>query len=88
MNEGRVFLSYDEAVELLPDTDYIHTFRGRVPFMIGADWKRDDLLEAIQKYQPELSGDFATSMGHGIVFKDHHGWVFVETKEDDKNEQN
>ncbi|MBK5239861.1 hypothetical protein [Clostridium sp.] len=75
-------LTKTEAIEMLPDTDYIHTFRqGDVNCLIGADWTREKMLEMINENQFELTGFYATNMGHGMAFQDELGWIFVETKE-------
>ena len=73
---------------MLSKEEYIHTFRqGPVGVLIGADWKRSDLLKAFQEYQPELSGEQATAMKHGLVFIDEFGAVFVETAFEHKSEE-
>ena len=77
---NRVFLSQEEATAMLPDGEYIHTFRGGGMTLLGAEWDRQDIIDAFGKYKLELSGDIATSMGHGVCFIDNHGAVFVETK--------
>ena len=41
---------------MLPNADRIHTFRGTGPLLIGADWPRAVLLDAIREYGAELSG--------------------------------
>ena len=43
--------------------------------VIGADWDRESVLELLRTGHPELAGDMATSMGHGIV-------AFVEVDEE------
>ena len=80
MEDERVVLSIEEADKLMVDGEYVHTFRNSSFALIGADWKREDLLDAFKTYKPELSGASATAMGHGLVFIDKHGPVFVETK--------
>jgi hypothetical protein len=35
--------------------------------MVGADWSRESVLDLLKTGKPELSGEMATSMGHGIV---------------------
>lgn len=64
----RVFLSYDDAVALLPDGEEIHTFvNPSNNMLVGADWSREHILELLKTGAPELAGDAATSMGHGLV---------------------
>lgn len=79
MNDERVFLTSEQAEAMLPNGDYIHTFRSGTGILLGADWKREKILEAIKTYKPELSGKLATSMDHGIVLFDPDA-LFIATK--------
>jgi hypothetical protein len=64
----REYLTYEAAVALLPDGDTIHTFVNPAGgMMVGADWSRESVLDLLKTGKPELSGEMATSMGHGIV---------------------
>lgn len=76
-----VFLSYDEAIQRLPDGASVHTFRQGGGMLFGADWSRDGILEALRQ-APEIqeAGDMACSMKHGLVIEDHSGALFIETK--------
>jgi hypothetical protein len=80
MSEERVFLTPEDAEAMLPDGDLVHTFRGGGSIIIGADWDRNDLIKSFKKYRPELSGEQATAMNHGIVLTDDRGYLFVETR--------
>ena len=81
MGDERVFLTTEAAEAMLRDGEVIHTFRSAPGIVIGADMDRIKLVEAFKKYPPELSGEAATAMKHGIVIQDDHGYLFVETKE-------
>jgi hypothetical protein len=92
---NRVFLSYEDAVAMLPDGDPIHTFvNPGMNMLVGADWSRDSILEILKNGRPELSGDAATGMGHGLVaFRVidteadvKRDPVFIATKEEKKAE--
>jgi hypothetical protein len=76
----RTKLEINEATKMLPDGDTVHTFRNSAGMLIGADWDRADVLDAIKKHGVELSGSQATAMGHGLVLEDATGFLFVETK--------
>jgi len=79
----RVAITPAEAISMLPDGDSIHTFR-QAAFggtLLGADWDRTDILDALRKYSAELTGEIATDMGHGLAFADPTGYVFVQTKQ-------
>jgi hypothetical protein len=78
-DDDRVFLSFDEAVAMLPDKPDIHTFRNLSFMLIGADWSRPDIESVLRKHKPELAGEMATNMGHGLVVIDEIGSLFIET---------
>ncbi len=84
MDEERVILTKEEAIEMLPEGEYIHTFRNSSFVLIGADINRGDVIKAIQEYEVELSGSMATNMGHGMVLVDNHGALFIETKKEEE----
>lgn len=80
-DKDRVPLTFDEAVAMLPDGDSIHTFMGGGMVLIGADWDRKDILELLQIGKPELSGENACNLGHGMVAWLRGRPLFIETKE-------
>lgn len=43
-NDGKKFLTVDEAVNLLPDGDTIHTCYSIGICIVGADWDRADII--------------------------------------------
>ena len=82
--EKKEFISFEQAVKMLPDEEHIHTFRSVGPVILGADHDRISLLETMRKFQDkiELSGKNASEMGHGIVLTDDKGPLFIKTKEE------
>ena len=48
--------------------------------LIGCDWERDKILDALKNHPVLISGDMAQSMKHGLVIKDNRGYLFIETK--------
>lgn len=69
--DRRVFLTFDEAVALIPPSEYVHTFENPAAgVLVGADWKRTELVELMRSCPDpecaELAGEQATSMGHGL----------------------
>lgn len=70
-------LTYDEAVALLPEGEEIHTYRAS-SFLIGANWPRQKVLDAIRQYGAEVAGPMARAMGHGICVRDDVGPLFIE----------
>jgi len=81
MDEDRYFLTSEEAIAMLRDGDYIHTFRNRFGMLVGADIDRDTIVMKIIKFAPELSGETASAMGHKIALHDDIGFLFIETKD-------
>lgn len=74
-------LTVVQAVSMLPVCEYVHTFRGGRGVMVGADWKRSDVVAHITEHGAELAGENATRMGHGIVILEPDGGaLFVETQ--------
>lgn len=80
MNDDRVMLSFEDAVAMLPDGEFIHTFRPGRGFALGADWEREEIIQAIKTGSPELSGETATAMGHGLVIQNNGSYLFIETR--------
>lgn len=80
----KVRLTFDRAVELLPDREQIYTFRNSNFMLIGADWDRDDILRAMKVNADtlELGGEMCQGMKHGLVLKDGHGNLFIECRDD------
>jgi len=75
----RVKLSPEELDAMMPPGEYVHTIMQGGPVLIGADWKRSEIIEAARR-GAELSGEAATAMKHGAVVWDNDGDpVFVET---------
>jgi hypothetical protein len=80
MSDERKFLTFDEAVAMLPDDDTIHTIINRAVAFVGADWRREDVIKLLRESKPELAGALATDMGHGIVIEDRR--LFIETRKE------
>ncbi len=67
----RYFLSYDEAVNVLPNEEYVHTFINNAIGLIGADWEKHEVLHKLKNADTiELCGEQARKMGHGICCYD------------------
>lgn len=80
-NEPRVFLTVEQAIEMLPDREEIHTLHPCNFGLVGGDWGKQDVIDQIKKYKPELSGKLATSMGHKLCLGDYPDYgLFIETK--------
>ena len=87
MEDENVYLTFEEAVEMLPDSDHVHTFRNPGPgIMIGADFDRTKLLEKMKQSTVRLSGKSATAMKHGMALFDDTGPLFIATKEQEEDD--
>lgn len=76
----RTFITPDEAENMLADGERIHTFRQAGFILLGCDVDRQDIVDMLKKFKPELSGKQATAMKHGLVIEDDKGFMFIETK--------
>lgn len=87
------FLTSEEAIELLPEGEEIHTFYN-FPFgLVGGDWKREDIIEMLNNpnYKIEVCGEAARTMNHGICVyvkgeTVQSNILFIETNMDKLNE--
>lgn len=79
------YLSYDEAIKLLPDKDKIHIERD-IPGLaqLGCNWDRNDILNTMKKFENtlQISGPNAQKCGHGLALIDASGPLFIETKKE------
>lgn len=82
------FITTDEAINLLPDKNEIHTFINSSVTLIGADWSREDVIEKLKAADKiEIAGYQARNMNHGLaVYNDSAMYqsdiLFVETDKD------
>lgn len=78
--DDRRLLTFAEAEALLPAGETVHTFRSGRGLMLGADWDKRSVLEALNKAETiDVSGPVAQAMNHGLAINDEHGWLFIET---------
>lgn len=71
-------LTSDEAASIVKPGERVHTFRSTGIALIGCDWDRKDILEAIEKHATEIAGPMAMGMKHGLCIH-VDGQLFVET---------
>lgn len=87
MTDERVELTPEQAIAMLPDGEYVHTFRNTSGMMLGADHDRKDIEREIREAERrELAGGMASSMGHGLVLfpkgaQYQRDLLFVATRE-------
>lgn len=84
---ARTYITYEQAVTLLPEDEYVHTFYNTSFGLLGADWSKEEILDKLQKSEIiELTGETARSMKHGICAynkdtKYQKDILFIETDE-------
>lgn len=85
----KYYLSYDEAVSLLPNNEYIHTFYNTPFGLVGADWSKEDIFNKLKEVDIviELTGEQAKSMKHGMCAYNKNAEyqseiLFIETDEE------
>ena len=80
MDDEKEVIAFDDAAKLLPDAEQVHTFRQAGSIILGADWDKTSLLDAMRK-APEIqvTGPQAQAMKHGLCIVDDHGPLFIET---------
>ena len=82
---SRVFITEEEAINLLPEGKEIHTYRNScVGVLLGCDWERGDILNEIKKADHlEITGSNSRAMCHGLaIWNDGDSFsdiLFVET---------
>ena len=85
---SRTYITYKQAVSILPDGEYVHTFINNAIGLIGADWSREGILEKLRSSEViELTGEQARGMGHGMcAYNKDAKWqsqlLFIETDEE------
>jgi hypothetical protein len=79
--QEKIWLTPEQAIAMLPDTKYIHTFYSVGLGLIGADHSRESLLEKIKTCKLEIGGKSCKSMNHGLVlWETDNTPLFVECK--------
>ena len=69
--DNRIFLTPEQAIELLPEDDDIHTYISDGRVLIGLYWIRGNLIKKIREADyREVSGPHARAMNHGICIYD------------------
>lgn len=83
----KTYITIEQAISVLPDGDFVHTFYNTGFGLVGADWSRNDILDKLRRCDIiELTGPAARGMGHGICAynknaKYQSDILFIETDE-------
>ena len=81
------YITEQQAINILPKGETIHTFYNAAFGLFGADWSREEIIDKIKCSSfRELTGEQAKSMGHGLALYDETAKfqsdiLFVETDE-------
>ena len=84
----KAYITAEQAISILPDSDSVHTFYNSGFGLIGADWSKVDITDKLKKSDIiELTGPAARGMGHGMCAYDktvaYQGDIlFIETDEE------
>ena len=86
----RIFITPDEAINILPSCDGIHTFYNTGFGLVGADWDRESIIDEIKRSDyREITGPTARAMNHGLALFNKGACqsdvLFVETDMDKVN---
>lgn len=81
-DDARQTISFDEAVALLPEGDTVHTFVQAAFGLLGADWPRQKILDALKDAECiDVTGPMAPRMHHGLAIpRKGRGPLFIETR--------
>ena len=83
--DGKKYLNAEEAIALLPESEFIHTFYSIGMCLVGGDWDRADILQKLTEVDRiEIAGDLARSMKHGLAAYNNgarlEDVLFIETE--------
>ena len=81
-NGERRSIPTQEAISLLADEEFIHVFISLPNVLLGADWKREEVVWAIYEHRCEVGGSMCRRIGHGLVILKGNDPLFVEVDDD------
>lgn len=79
-DDAKKVITFEEAINLLPEGAMVHTFRQVGPVLLGADWERDSIIEAMRSAVVEETGPAAQAMHHGLAILEGGRYLFIATK--------
>ena len=83
--ERKRFITAEEAISLLPESNDVHIICQIGMSFVGADWSKKEIIDKITKSDiRELTGPHSRSMNHGLVVYDESAkmqsdLLFIET---------
>ncbi len=83
----RKFITPEQAINLLNDSNEIHTFRNPNGILVGCDWKRENIIKHLTNNPDkiEIGGETCRLLKHGLIVEDNSGFLFIETNEEKLN---
>ena len=69
-----------EALTLIAEGEYVHTFRNTAGILVGCDWERSHLIRAMSETEVKFSGEPATQLNHGINIINNGSYLFIATR--------
>jgi hypothetical protein len=84
-NSDKILLTPKQAESVLLKGKQIHTFRSGTGMLIGCDWSRKSIIEALKNNPDriEIGGDQCKRMGHGlVVWTSETDPLFIECDKD------
>ena len=68
MEEKRLFLTLEQALDILPKSEEIHCFVNASFGLIGADWNRKKVEETLKNAETiDIGGEHCKALGHALV---------------------
>lgn len=65
---NRLFLTFEQAIDILPKEEQIHCFINATFGLIGADWEKEKVTETLSNADSiEIGGEQCKALGHALV---------------------
>lgn len=65
---NRLFLTLEQAIDILPEGQEIHNFLNAPFGLIGADWPRERVIKALTAAETiEIGGEQCKALNHALV---------------------
>lgn len=66
--ENRLFLTLEQAIDVLPEKEQIHCFMNGSFGLVGADWDKGKVKETLSNSDSiEIGGEQCKALGHALV---------------------
>lgn len=83
MNDDKIIITPDQAIDALLDGETVHNFIQSGPMMLGCDYSREHAIKAIRNADSiEIGGDACKGMKHPLVVWKDDKYSFFEADMD------